>query len=352
MDLPGIEVPGPAHRAALGRVLLRRAVTQGSITLPAVPDMLDEYERMCLDTFSALGVEFSVEQRAQLRGVLATQLREAFSASPRSEIVITYDCPVGAMVNYVVTPQSSSVQETYDRWVATREPPYFGSEPDARVLAIAQEHADPAQAPVLDVGAGTGRNSLVLARRGHRVDALELSREFAALLRAQAMEESLDVRVLQRDMFQPFHDLPRDYQLIVVSEVTPDFRSTAELERMFELAATCLATGGQLVVNVFLAKDRYVPDAAARQLGQQTYSAFFTREEVQAASADLPLELVDETPVYDYEREHLPAEAWPPTNWYESWVSGLDAFAVEREDSPIEMRWLIYRKVPVWRPTT
>ncbi|GAB4974470.1 hypothetical protein MAHJHV55_54720 [Mycobacterium avium subsp. hominissuis] len=32
---------------------------------------------------------------------------------------------------------------------------------------------------------------------------------------------------------------------------------------MFELAAECLAPGGRLVFNTFLARDGYVPDAAA-----------------------------------------------------------------------------------------
>jgi hypothetical protein len=65
---------------------------------------------------------------------------------------------------------------------------------------------------------------------------------------------------------------------------------------------------------------------------------------MSSASAGLPLELVADDSVYDYEREHLPEGAWPPTSWYADWVSGLDVFTVEREKCPIEMRWLVYRK--------
>ena len=39
-------------------------------------------------------------------------------------------------------------------------------------LALADETPVPAEAPVLDIGAGTGRNALALARRGHRVDVI------------------------------------------------------------------------------------------------------------------------------------------------------------------------------------
>jgi hypothetical protein len=58
----------------------------------------------------------------------------------------------------------------------------------------------------------------------------------------------------------------------------------------------------------------------------------------------LPLSLVADDSVFDYEKQHLPEGAWPPTSWYAAWVSGQDVFDVPRERSPIEMRWLVYRK--------
>ena len=83
-----------------------------------------------------------------------------------------------------------------------------------------------------------------------------------------------------------------DYQLIVASEVVPDFRTTQELRGVLELAADCLAPGGRLVFNTFLARPGYVLDDAARELGQQCNSMIFTRDELTGAAAQLPLELV------------------------------------------------------------
>ncbi|MEI7781876.1 MAG: class I SAM-dependent methyltransferase [Planctomycetota bacterium] len=326
------------------RRLLGRAVASGEIRLPAVPGMLDEYQSLCERSFAALGVDFSAEQSGRLRDVLAGQLAAAYAASPRSEIVITHDSPVGLTVNYHVKPQWSTIGGAYDAWVASRTPPYFGTAPDARVWALAGEAAVPAACPVLDIGAGTGRNSLALARRGHPVDAVEMSEKFAAALRADAAKESLPVRVLERDVFATRGDLRRDYGLIVLSEVVSDFRTVEQLRRMFELAAECLASGGRLVFNVFLPRGGYEPDAAARELGQQVYTTIFTRAEVAAATVGLPLTLVADDAVFDYEKKNLPATAWPPTSWYAAWVSGQDAFDVPREQSPIEMRWLVYRK--------
>jgi SAM-dependent methyltransferase len=326
------------------RRLLGRAIASGEIRLPAVPGMLDDYQALCERTFAALGVNFSPEQSGRLREVLAGQLAAAYAASPRSEIVITHDSPVGLTVNYHVKAVWNTIGGTYDGWVAGRQPPYFGTSPDARVWALAREAADPAACPVLDIGAGTGRNSLALARRGHPVDAVEMSLQFAAVLRADAAKESLPVAVLERDVFEPCDDLRHDYGLVVLSEVVSDFRTVEQLRRVFELAADRLAPDGRLVFNVFLPRDGYEPDAAARELGQQVYTTIFTRAEVAAAAAGLPLALVTDDPVFDYEKQNLPEGAWPPTSWYANWVSGQDVFDVPREQSPIEMRWLVYRK--------
>ncbi len=331
------------HGATVRR-LLRGAVSRGEITVAAVPGMVDDYVKMCDDIFIAMGVRYSAEDLQRLRTVLAGQLAAAYSASSRSSIVITYEIPVGTVANYQVRPHWFTVSQAYDNWVATREPPLFGTEPDARVWAAASAAGDPSSFPILDIGAGTGRNSLALARRGHPVDAVEMSGGFAAILGEEARRDGLNVRVLQRDVFETRADLRTDYQLIVLSEVVSDFRTTEQVRRMFELAAACLAPGAHLLFNVFLARDGYQPDAAVRQLGEQTYTSIFTYPELAEAASGLPLERVSDESVYDYEKANLPAEKWPPTSWYANWVSGLDVFDVPREECPIELRWLVYRK--------
>ncbi len=327
---------------AMARRLLRRSVATGEIALPAVPGMLEEYVSMCATLFATLGSEFSAEQLDELRGILRDQLTEAFTASPRSEIVISYNAPVGTVVNYLVKSRWWSVDAAYENWIATREPPLFGSEPDARVWALAAEEADPGSCPILDLGGGTGRNALALARRGHPVDVVEMTTSFAESISAAAQSESLTVRVLQRDIFATRDDLRRDYRLILLSEVVSDFRSTDQLRGVFELAAHCLAPGGRLVFNAFVAHRDYTPDEAALQLGQQCYTTIFTQPQIAAALVGFPLALVSDESVYEYEKAHLAPEHWPPTSWYAEWVSGQDVFDVPRDERPIEMRWLVY----------
>jgi len=331
---------------SMTRRFYHRSQVASEITLPAVPGMIDEYVKMCANLFADVGRKFNAEELAQLRAVLEGQLAEAYAASPRSNIVISFKAAVGPNLNYHVKAQWWTVEGAYENWIGSREPPLFGTEPDARVWALANEAVDPTTHWVLEIGAGTGRNALALARRGHPVDVVEMTPKFADMIRSDAQRESLDVRVMVRDIFSTEDDLRQDYQLIVLSEVVTDFRTTQQLRGLFELAAQCLAPGARLVFNAFLARGRYTPDQAARELGQQTYTSIFTWDEMSVAASELPLELVADDSVYDYEKAHLPPGAWPPTTWYADWVSGRDLFAVERKMSPIELRWLVFQKTP------
>lgn len=331
-------------REAMVRRMYRRSVAEGQVAVPAVPGLIDEYVQLCGNICATLGVWYTPEQSAQLKTVLEAELAKAFKASPRSEIVISFHAPFGTGVNFRVKAEWRTIEADYDNWTAIRQPPLFGTEPDARVLALACEAADPTTHRVLDIGAGTGRNALALARRGHPVDAVEMTPKFADVIRSEAESESLGVRVIQSDVFTALEGVHEEYQLMVLSEVVSDFRTTHELRGMFELAADCLAPGGRLVFNTFLARQGYVLDRAVVELGQQCNSMIFTRDEVAGAVAELPLELIADDSACEYEKTQLPEGAWPPTGWFEGWASGLDVFDVERDESPVELRWLVYQK--------
>lgn len=336
--------PRTSHRQSVGQQLLSRSNVSGVMTLPAVPGLLDDYVSLCDHTFRALGILLNQLQWAHLRDVLGDQLAIAYQNSPRSQIVISYEAPPGGLaLDYAIHPRWSN-DDVYDDWLSSHEPPPSFGAPDSRVWALTSGVTEPASFPILDIGAGTGRNALALARRGHPVDAIELAGRFPAMLLAEAERDSLPVRVIQRESFVTLEGLRRDYRLIVLSAVVAGFRGPDDLRAMFELASQCLAPGGQLVFNTFIGRGGYIPDAAAHQLGQQFFTAIFTREDLAEAARTTPLGLVADDSVHEFEQRHGDPQNWPPNNWYERWVSGHEVFALE---SPIEMRWLVYRK-PEW----
>lgn len=57
--------------------------------------------------------------------------------------MISYESPVGTVLNYTVKAERQTIESAYDYWVASREPPLFGTQPDARVLSLAGKAADP-----------------------------------------------------------------------------------------------------------------------------------------------------------------------------------------------------------------
>ena len=133
---------------AVVRRLYRRAVVTTQITVPAVPSMIDEYLKMCHNVFAVAGVQYTAEQAAQLKTVLDAELAKAYTASSRSNIVISFHAPFGISMNYRVTTESVTLGGAYDGWVSTRgEGPLFGTEPDARVWALSGEVAIPRLIP-------------------------------------------------------------------------------------------------------------------------------------------------------------------------------------------------------------
>jgi SAM-dependent methyltransferase len=173
--------------------------------------------------------DLSDEERARIRRRLQRGLAEAHAASPHSTINVALVAASGRPVRCQVIADRRTMERSYAHWLNTRKPPLFGSQPDASVWALANEAADPATHRVLDIGAGTGRNALPLARRGHPVDAVELTKKFADAIRSDTERESLDARVLVGDVFSPMDDLRRDYRLILLSGVVSDFGTTQQL---------------------------------------------------------------------------------------------------------------------------
>ncbi|HEY3500781.1 MAG TPA: class I SAM-dependent methyltransferase [Polyangiaceae bacterium] len=334
-----------ALRQSMLRRLPKRLFGTGRLRVPAVPALVDHYVEQLGSMFALHGRKFTETELEHVRGILKEKLKEGWDASPYSHVIVRFqtDDPPKTSLSYWVSVEVSTIENEYATWVATRTPPLFGTHPDSKVMDLC--HSLGTDAPVLDIGAGTGRNTLPMARAGHPTSAVELSPDLARILRTDAEKEGLTVQLFEGDVLNADLDLPEShFRLIILCEVVSHFRSAADLRRLFERTARLLAPGGLLAFSVFLPVSGYQPDRLAFELSQVFWSTLYTREELKEASDGLGFSQLSEESVHDYEKKRLPESAWPPTGWFVEWTRGIDIYNLPVGKAPVDMRWVVYKK--------
>lgn len=346
-QLPLITSPAILKKAILYK-LNSHISGRGELVLPCLPGLLEYYINIVETLFSHLGRPMPQERQLQLREMIKTKLAEGFSVSASSMLVIKYELvkPPKTGMACQVTVHSPTMREQYKSWLERRKPPLFGSHPDAKVLATVAEFGNDTSLRILDVGGGTGRNALPLARNGHYVDVLELTPAFIEQLEAAVATEKLSINAIEGDILDPLVRMrPAFYQLAIAVEVVSHFRDVDQLRLFLAKMSDFICPGGVLLFNLFLTLDGYVPDPLVREMAQLAWSSLFTSEELATAMEGLPLAIVSNELVADYEHQHLPEEAWPPTTWFSSWATGRDVFPLANGRPPIELRWILCRRV-------
>lgn len=336
-------------KQAMIRRLPRRLSGQGEMSLPPVPGLLEHYVKLFDQTWEGMGRKFTEAEIDQFRQALKLRLEQAFNTSSTSKVVVSYqtDPPPKTSITWKVVAMSATFADEYQHWVNARTPPLFGKHADAKALDMAHALGAPAEVTILDVGAGTGRNTLPLAREGYTVDAVEPAPALSNILKEAVATDNLPIGVVEGDILDRELALPRErYRMLLLSEVVAShFRSVEQLRRLFERADQLLEPGGLLVLNAFLSDGGYKPDDIARQLSQVLWCALFTRRDFELAAQDLPFRREADESAADYERAHLPEGQYPPTGWYDGWSGGQDLFDLPAQRPPMELRWLVYRKM-------
>ncbi|MGB3240396.1 MAG: class I SAM-dependent methyltransferase [Geitlerinemataceae cyanobacterium] len=324
----------------------QQPMTRGSWVLPCVPALEGDYADKIDRLFAILGQPLSPTELKRLQAGLAVELDKGFRASPYSRLVFRYQSVPGKGFACHVKAMVQTLEERCQYLVETHSEPLFGRYPDAKVMAVAATLPDAATSPILDIGAGTGRNTLPLARLGYPVDAVELAPAFATELQAALEGEGLSGRVIRGDVLDDRVSLRSDrYRCVILAEVVPHFHSDWQLRSLMEKMSEAMVSGGLLLFSTFLAVDGYEPDALALQLSRVTDAFVFTRSQLALALKNLPLQLISDESVVEYEQAHLPTSAWPPTEWFCHWASGRRLFALTREQPPVELRWILCRRL-------
>lgn len=343
---PSRETNAAAVRVAVVKHLDHRIMAQGDLAFPCIPSMLDVYMSKLAKIFEAIGQPFSAADLGELSKVMELHLAEGYKSYPNGKVIVSYIRRLDrAGIGWNVRLKQETMADTYQAWVSEGQTLPFGKFPDAKVMALAAELGERGAAPVLDIGAGTGRNALALARLGHPVDALEPTAVLTAVMRNAIEAEKLPVNVIEADIFAPELSLQAArYKLVVLSEVISHFRGVEQARQLFTKLGDAVAPGGLVVVSSFQALEGYKPDVLALQASETAWSYLYTRNDLKFIVEELPFDRVSDESAHDYEKEHLPAEGWPPTPWYPKWSQALDVFELPPGKAPAELRWLVYRR--------
>ncbi len=128
-------------------------------------------------------------------------------------------------------------------------------------LPLYLDHASRIESPVLEVGAGSGRLTVPLARAGHEIVAVDISPSMLRLLGARLENEDTNVRgrvrIVEADICDL--DLSARYDLILVPYYTFNYLLTRQRQR----TALCrlrhhLASSGRLLVDVHIPRRRLI----------------------------------------------------------------------------------------------
>ena len=126
-------------------------------------------------------------------------------------------------------------------------------------LPLYLKYARGTQTPILEVGAGSGRLTVPLARAGHEIVAVDDSPSMLRLLRERLEQEGTDVRgrvrIVEGDICDL--DLAMPHDLILVPFYTFNYLLTPRSQRMaLGRLRHHLASSGQLLVDVFIPRRR------------------------------------------------------------------------------------------------
>jgi SAM-dependent methyltransferase len=135
-------------------------------------------------------------------------------------------------------------------------------------MALWHELAQAADGPILDVGAGTGRVTLELARRGHEVVALDLDRDLLVTLAERAADTGLSVETIVADA-SGFELDRRDFALVMAPMQTVQLLGPDGRRGFLRSARAHVAAGGLVAIALVDALETFDEQHVALPLPDQ-----------------------------------------------------------------------------------
>ena len=130
-------------------------------------------------------------------------------------------------------------------------PEYFGSNPDK--LLADHYRSISKKSPVLDIGAGQGRNSVFLAENGYKVEALDQSIEGIKIIKRIAEKNKLEINAVNSD-FVNFKQQNKYYSAILCFGIIQEL-SRQSINILIDKINKWTVTGGYIFLTAFSTLD-------------------------------------------------------------------------------------------------
>jgi len=118
--------------------------------------------------------------------------------------------------------------------------------PPSREFLAFFERYDKTRAEVLDLGCGQGRDALFIARMGHHVLGVDISRTGISHMLEGAEREALDVRGVVADVVE--YEPPGDYDVVILDRVLHTLKDDSQRLTVLDKASAVTKSGGFVLI--------------------------------------------------------------------------------------------------------
>jgi ubiquinone/menaquinone biosynthesis C-methylase UbiE len=196
-----------------------------------------------------------------------------------------------------------NVKEAYNNWAAQYDT-NLNKTRDLEARSLRSMLAGIAFGSCLEIGCGTGKNTVWLIEKAKQVTAVDLSEEMLA--KAREKINSPRVNFIQADITKPWHFINSLYDLVTFSLVLEHIEN---LSAVFEKTAAALRSGGHLYIGELHPFKQYTGSKARfeTEQGVQVVTCYnhHVSEFVQSARQH-GLMIVDIKEFFDEDQQEIP----------------------------------------------
>lgn len=202
-------------------------------------------------------------------------------------------------------------------------------------LPLWRRLADRRQGPILEIGAGTGRVSIDLAGRGHRVTALDHDQDLLDELARRAGLQGASVRPVLADA-RDFRLEERFILILAPMQTVQILGGESGRARFLGCASSHLSPGGRLAVAISERFELY--DGRQHDAARLPWPDVQERSGTVYVSQPTAVRREGEAFVLERRREALSAGGERTVEVHQDRLSRLDALALEREAAAFGLR--------------